>query len=142
MRQLGNHHLLKQQDKSNYKGFFMTKTCSEGLLAGPQPNDFKIRKLLVSLGNTYVRCTPAERRNIMRALKTFAFGKAKSISLYDTWSEDDAKTCDQTLKAISPKMANDFRRWAAELLRDGRNIVGNVKRLEDELVVRASIEEP
>ena len=120
----------------------MTKTSRVGQLAAQLPNDFKIHKLLVSLGNTYVRRTAADRRKVMRALNKFAFGKSNSVFLCDLWSEDDAKSCYLELKAISPKMANDFRSWAAELLRVGHNRMGALKRLEDTLVVRTWMEEP
>jgi hypothetical protein len=39
-------------------------------------------------------------------------------------------------------MANDFRRWAAELLEAGRNNKLALKCLMDELEVRTWIEEP
>jgi hypothetical protein len=54
--------------------------------AEPLPDDFKIHRLLVNLGNAYVRRSAAERRNIMRAFNKFAFGKAKSASYWDLWS--------------------------------------------------------
>jgi hypothetical protein len=46
------------------------------------------------------------------------------------------------MKPISPKMANDFRRWAAELLRTGGNNNLALKCLMDELVCRRWLEEP
>ena len=78
----------------------------------------------------------------MVALKKFAFGKAKSALYRDLWSKDDAKNCYLVLKAISPKMANDFRSWASELLKAGGNNKLALKCLMDELVIRTWIEEP
>ena len=97
----------------------MAKACSDGLIAGPQPNDFEYRKLMVNLGNTYVRLTAGDRRKVMRALEQFAFGKAKEASYWDRWSKEDVKSCVLQVKLISPKMANDLRRWASELLKTG-----------------------
>ncbi len=99
----------------------MAKNYNDGWFAEPQPNDFKFRKLLVTLGNEYVRQTAANRRNIMRALKKFTFGKADEVSYWDRWSKDEAKSCYLALKPISPQMANDFRRWASALLKSGDN---------------------
>ena len=120
----------------------MTKTSGVGPLVVQLLVDFKIHKLLVRLGNAYRRLTTADRRKVMRALKKFAVGKAKPVFLHNLWSKDDAKSCYLVLKAISPKMANDFRSWAAELLRVGRNHEGEFQRLEDTLVVRTWFEEP
>ena len=120
----------------------MEKTCGDGLVAGPQPNDFEIRKLVVNLGNAYVRLAARDRLKVMRALKQFAFGKNSSASYWDRWSEDEMKRCFLQMKPISPKMANDFRRWAAEHLEAGRNNKLVLKCLMDELEVRTWIEEP
>jgi len=120
----------------------MKKTLSVGSVAGLQPDGFKIRKLLVNLGNAYARHTAAERRNVMRAFKKFAFGKAKSAFYWDLWSKDDAKSCYLLLKPISPKIANGLRRWASELLKTGGNNKLALKCLMDELVIRTWIEEP
>jgi hypothetical protein len=120
----------------------MDKTHSNGLVAGPQPNEFEIRKLTTKLGNSFVRLTAAKRRNFMRALKHFMFGKASSISERDFWSKDEAKTCYLLLKPISPKMANDFRRWTSEHLKTGRNNKLALKCLMDDLVIRTWIEDP
>jgi hypothetical protein len=120
----------------------MNQTNSNGLVVGPQPGDFELRKLIVNLGNAYVRLAARDRQKVIRALKQFAFGKASSAFYWDRWSKDDAKCCHLLLKPISPKMANGFRRWAAELLESGRNNKLELKCLMDELEVRTWIEEP
>jgi hypothetical protein len=120
----------------------MEKAMSEGLVAGPQPDDFKLRKLLVNLGNAYVRLTARDRRKVMHLLKQLAFGKASSASYWDLWSKDDAKSCYLLLKPISPKMASDLRRWTSGLLKTGGNNKLALKCLMDELTVRTWIEEP
>jgi hypothetical protein len=120
----------------------MAKTGSVGLVLGPQPNDFEIRKLTVRLGNLFVRLTAAERRKVMRALKQFFFGEASSVSERDLWTKDEAKICYQLLKSISPKMANDFRRWTSEHLKTGRNNKLVLDHLMGSLDVRAWIEDP
>ncbi len=120
----------------------MAKAYSDGLVTGPQPSDFEIRKLIVNLGNAYVRLAARDRRKVMRLLEQFAFGKASSVSYWDRWSKDEMKRCFVQMKPISPKMANDFRRWAAELLEAGRNNKLALKCLMDELEVRTWMEEP
>ena len=120
----------------------MAKIGSVGLVAGPQSNEFEIRKLTTKLGNSFVRLTAAERRKVMRTLKQFTFGKASSASERDLWSEDEAKTCYLLLKPISPKMANDFRRWTSEHLKTGRNYKLVLDSLMGTLDVRAWIEDP
>ncbi len=120
----------------------MAKIGSVGLVPGLQPNEFEIRKLTVKLGNSFVRLTAAERRKVMRALKQFTFGKASSVSEQDLWSKDDAKTCYLLLKPISPKMANDFRRWTSEHLKTGRNNKLALFCLKDTLEIRTWIEDP
>jgi hypothetical protein len=120
----------------------MNKTSSEGLVSGPQPDEIKLRKLMVILGNDYVRLAARERKKVMRALEQSAFGKKSSVGYWDPWSEDEMKRCYMRLKPISPKMANDFRRWASELLKVGRNDKLAIKSLMDELDCRRSIEEP
>ena len=120
----------------------MAKAYSHGPVTGPQPSDFELRKMIVNLGNAYVRLAPRDRQKVMRALKQFAFGKASSAFYWDRWTKDDAKCCYLLLKPISPKMANGFRRWAAALLESGRNNKLELKCLMDELEVRTWIEEP
>ena len=119
----------------------MKKTLDDGRVFGLPLDNFKLRKLVVSLGNTYVRRRTADRRKVMRALKQFAFGKAKEVSYWDRWSKEDAKRCYLLLKPISPKMANDVRRWASELLKTGNNNKLALKCLMDELEIRTWIEE-
>jgi hypothetical protein len=75
------------------KGFRMEKTYGEESVAVPLPDDFKLRKLVVNLGNAYVRLTAADRRKVMRLLEQLAFGKASSASYWDCWSMDDMKSC-------------------------------------------------
>lgn len=92
----------------------MAKAYSDGLVTGPQPNDFEIRKLIVNLGNTYVRLAARDRRKVMRALKQFTFGEASTALYWDRWSKDDIKRCYLQLQPISQEMANDLRRWASD----------------------------
>ncbi|MGD0157924.1 MAG: hypothetical protein ABSB50_17685 [Terracidiphilus sp.] len=125
----------------------MGKTNVGGPNAGLQPDDFKLRKLVANLGNAYVRLAARDRRKVMRALKQitfeqFAFGNASSVSNWDRWSKDEMKRCFLQMKPISPKMANDFRRWAAELLETGRNNRLHLNLLMGELEFRTWIEEP
>jgi hypothetical protein len=120
----------------------MQKATSEGPVIGPQPDNLKLRKLIVRLGNAYVRLTPRDRRKVMRLLKQLAFGKADSASYWDLWSKDDAKSCYLLLRPISTKMSNDFRRWTSEHLRARGNCKLVLKCLMDELEVRTWIEEP
>jgi hypothetical protein len=120
----------------------MAKKCSVGSVAGPQPDRFKLRKLEVNLGNTYVRLAARDRRKVMRVFNEFAFGKAKEAYYWDRWSKEDAKSCVLQLKPISPKMANDLRRWASVLLKTGENNKLTLKCLMDELEVRTWMEEP
>jgi len=120
----------------------MEKTYGEESVAVMLPDNLKLRKLVVNLGNAYVRLAPRDRRRVMRALEQFAFGKTNTASYWDLWSKDDAKSCYLLLKPISPKMANDLRRWASELLKTGGNDKLALKCLMDELEVRTWIEEP
>jgi hypothetical protein len=120
----------------------MGQTYSEGPDSGPQPDEFKLRKLKVTLGNAYVRLAARDRRKVMRTLEQFAFGKKSSVGYWDPWSKDEMKRCHLQLKPISPKMANDLRRWASELLKVGWNNRLALKSLMDELDGRRSIEEP
>ncbi len=120
----------------------MDQTSSDGAVAEPQPDDFKLRKLRVNLGNAYVRLAVRDRQKVMRLLEQFAFGKASTASYWDLWSKNDAKSCYLLLKPISPKMANDLRRWASELLKTGGNDKLALKCLMDELIIRTWIEEP
>jgi hypothetical protein len=120
----------------------MENTHSEGPVAKPQPDNFKLRKLEVNLGNAFVRLAAKDRRKVMRLLNQLAFGKASSVSYWDRWSKDDMKSCCLQMQPISQKMANDLRRWASELLRTGRNNKLDLKCLMDELIIRTWIEEP
>ena len=124
------------------KGFSMKQICSKEPISAPQPDQFQISKLIVTLGNTYVRLSARERQKVMRALTQFAFGKKTSVNCRDLWSESEMKRCYLQLKPISPKMANDMRRWASKLLKVGHNNCGALKCLMDELHCRRSVEEP
>ncbi len=42
----------------------MAKALIEGPAAGPQPVDLKLRKLIVNLGNEYVRLSARDRRKV------------------------------------------------------------------------------
>ena len=117
----------------------MGKTFNERPAAGLQPDEFKVRKLIVNLGNAYVRLVARDRRKVMRLLEQFAFGKASTY--WDRWSADDMQACHLQLQSISPKMAKDFRRWSSELLKAGDNTTLALNCLIDELVCRIWIEE-
>lgn len=110
--------------------------------AGTQPDDFKLRKLVVNLGNAYVRLAARDRRKVMRLFEQIAFGKASSASYWDRWSKDDMKTCYLQLQPISQKFANYMRRWAAQHLKTGGNNKLALKCLMDELECRTWIEDP
>ena len=120
----------------------MRIAVSVGPVLGSPPDGFKLRKLIVNLGNAYARLSARDRRKVMRCLEQFTFGTNSSAAYWDTWSKDDAKRCYLQLQPISQKMANDLRRWAAELLKTGGNKKLAVKCLMDELIVRTWIEEP
>ena len=120
----------------------MEKASSEEPVQGPPPDGLKLRKLMVNLGNAFVRLTAADLRKVMRLIQHFAFGKNRTVSYWEHWSNDGLKFCCLQMKPISPKMANDFRRWAAELLRTGGNNNLALKCLMDELVCRRWLEEP
>ena len=120
----------------------MKKTNSEGPVAWPQPDNIKLRKLEVRLGNLHVRQTKRNRLTVMRALKQVTFGKASSVSYWDRWSKDEMKRCFLQLQPVSEEMANDFRCWAFELLKTGSNNKLMLKCLMDELEVRTWMEDP
>ena len=120
----------------------MAETYGNGLLEGPQPDEFELRKLSVTLGNAFVRLAARDRQKVMRALEQFLFGKNNSAAYWDLWSKVEMKVCCMQLKPISQKMANDLRRWASMHLKVGRNNRLALKCLIDELVVRTWIEEP
>ncbi len=125
----------------------MAKNHSDGSVAEPQPNDFKFRKLLVNLGNEYVRLATANRRStIMRALKKFTLSvkppMKAPIHIGTAGPRMICGSCYLALKPISPQMANDFRRWASALLKSGDNNKLALKCLTDGLVIRTWIEEP
>lgn len=115
-----------------------TVTDDDGL----QPDDFKLRKLVANLGNAYVRLAAKDRQKVMRLIEKFTFGNASSVSYWDRWSKDEMTRCFLQMKPVSAKIANDFRRWANELLKAGRNYKLALKCLMDELQVRTWIEEP
>jgi len=120
----------------------MEQTYSEAPVSRPQPEEFKLRKLKVSLGNAYVRLAARDRQKVIRAMAEFTFGKKSSATYWDPWSNDEMKRCYLQLKPISKKMANDLRRWASEHLKAGWNNRLALKALMDELDCRRSIEEP
>jgi hypothetical protein len=119
----------------------MVQTHSEGPVSVPQPDKFKLRKLQVALGNTYVRLAARDRHKVMRSLKQFAFPTGSGADYSDPWSKDEMNDCHLQLKPISQKMANDLRRWASELLKAGWNYRLALQCLMDELDGRRSIEE-
>jgi hypothetical protein len=120
-----------------------TVTATETVTDGDgQPCDFKLRKLVVNLGNAYVRLAAKDRRKVMRLIEKFAFGNASSVSYWDRWCKDEMKRCFLQMKPISPKVADDFRRWANQLLKTGRNNKLHLNFLMGELEVREWIEDP
>ena len=120
----------------------MRNTYSEASVTAPQPDEIKLRRLKVTLGNLYVRLAARERRKVMRLLEQFTFGKKRSAADSDPWSKAEMKLCYSQLVPISQEFANDFRRWASELLRVGHNNRLALRCLLDELEVRTWIEDP
>jgi hypothetical protein len=116
----------------------MKKTHSVRSVAGSQRNYFKLRKSLVNLGDEYRRLAPCDRRPVMRILEQFS-GNIEEATYWDRWSMEEAKSCFLKLKPISPKMANDLRRWASELLKTGGNDKLALKNLMLELTMRTWI---
>jgi hypothetical protein len=104
--------------------------------AGPQPDYLELRKLVVNLINEYLRLTEPDRRKVTGLLDKFFLGQADTLPTWDHWSEDDMQACCLQLQPISRRMANDFRRWASELLKTGRNNRFEVGLLKDELQER------
>jgi hypothetical protein len=119
----------------------MKKANGDGPAAGQQPDDLERRKLVVNLGNIFVRLPPAKRRKAITLLERFTFGKASSVSYWDRWTKEGSQSCYLRLKLISPKMADYFRRWASEPLKAGGNIKLALKCLVDDLTIRTWIEE-
>jgi hypothetical protein len=111
----------------------MERIYSEGPASFTQPDEFKLRKLTVRLGNAYVRLGARDRNKVMRALEQFTFGTKSRVGYWDMWSKDELKCCYLQLKPISQKMAKDLRRWASKLLRLGHNNRLALKCLTDEL---------
>jgi len=111
----------------------MKKTNGDRPVAGPLPDYLEFRRLVVSLGNAYVRLAERDRRKVMRLLDQITFGKASSGSLWELWSKDDMQACYLKLKPISQKMANDLRLFASVLLKTGRNDKLALRWLMDEL---------
>jgi hypothetical protein len=106
----------------------MHKAKNSDRAAGPQPDVFKLRRLGVKFGNACMRVATPDRRKVMRLaapdrqrvkqiLEQFTFGNITTGSNRGTRSKDDIKRCYLQLHSISPKIANDFRRWAADLLK-------------------------
>ena len=130
----------------------MHKAKNSDRNAGPQPDDFKLRKLSVKLRKAYMRVATPDRRRVMRLsapdrqrvmrlLEQFTFGKTSTASYRDPRSKDEIKCCYLQLQPISQKMANDFRRWASELLKAEHNYRLAVRSRIAELVRRARAEE-
>ena len=114
----------------------MTKKSSVGQLAVQLPDDFKIRKLEVNLINEYLRRTEPDRQKVTGLLDKFFLGQADTLPTWEHWSEDDMQACYLHLQPISQRLANDFRRWASELLKAGCNSRLAVGLLKDELQER------
>jgi|HubBroStandDraft_1064217.scaffolds.fasta_scaffold433052_1 hypothetical protein len=68
----------------------MKKTNGDGPAAGQQPDDLERRKLVVNLGNIFVRLTLAKRRKAMTLLERFTFGNSSSVSYWDSWTKEDS----------------------------------------------------
>jgi hypothetical protein len=136
----------------DYKGFNMKKSKNNRWVAEPQPDNFKLRKLSVKLDRAYMRVVTPDRRRVMRLsvpvrqwvmrlLEQFTFGKTGTASSRAPRTKDDIKCCYLQLQPISQKMANDFRRWASELLKAEHNYRLAVGSRIAELVRRARAEE-
>jgi len=130
----------------------MKQKQNQSRVAGPHPDDFKLRKLAVKFGNACMRlATPdrrkvmrlaaPDRRRVMRLLEQFTFGKTSTASYRDLWSKDDIKCCYLQLQPISQTVANDFRRCASELRKAAHNYRLALRSRIAELVRRARIEE-
>jgi hypothetical protein len=80
----------------------MEQTYCDGSVAEPQPDEFKLRKLRVNLGNAFVRLAVRDRLKVMRSLNQFTFGNTGAVSYRDPWSKDDMKaaicSCNQSRK--------------------------------------------
>ncbi len=109
------------------------KTTHSVRSVGPPPDDLKLHKLMVKLGDAYERLAERDRRKVMRLLDQITFGKASSGSYWELWSKDDMQALYLKLKPISQKMANDFRLFASVLLKTGRNDKLALRWLMDEL---------
>ena len=107
-----------------------------------RPDELKIRRIVVNLGNVFVRLTAADRKKVLRILEKVAYGKTGTTFYWDCWSEDDMRACHRQLKPISQKMAYGWSRWASLHLKAACNNRLAMKRLVDELVCRTWIEEP
>ena len=80
----------------------MEKASSEEPVQGPPPDGLKLRKLMVNLGNAFVRLTAADRRKVMRLIQHFAFGKNRTVSYWEHWSNDGLKFCCLQMKRLPP----------------------------------------
>ena len=118
----------------------MPQKYRENSLLYPDSHEIRHRKLIVSLGNAFVRLTARDRQKVIRILTQFTFGNANNIAYWVPWSKNELKRCNLQLIPISQKMANDLYRWGSELLKAGYNKRIALKRLLDELHYRRSIE--
>jgi len=59
----------------------MEQTYSEAPVSRPQPEEFKLRKLKVSLGNAYVRLAARDRQKVIRAMAEFTFREEEQCYL-------------------------------------------------------------
>ena len=95
---------------------------------GLRHDHFNIRKLGVKFRNACMRVATPDHRKVMRLaapdrqrvkdlLEQFTFGDITTGSYRGTRSKDDIKCCYLQLQSFSPKIANDFRRWAFDLLK-------------------------
>lgn len=119
----------------------MSKAFNGGPIAKPQPDDLKLRKLVVKLGNAYVGLSTQDRRKVLRLLERVIFGEKTAVSFWDRWSQEDMRACYTQLQPISQKIAKVWHRWASEHLKTGHNICLVVRCLMDELICRMWREE-
>ena len=68
-----------------------------------------------------MRLAAPDRQRVKDLLEQFTFGDITTGSYRGTRSKDDIKCCYLQLQSFSPKIADDFRRWAPDLLKAEHN---------------------
>jgi hypothetical protein len=119
----------------------MNQTQNQGSDAGPQLDTIKVKKIVVNMGNTYVRLAARDRRKVKRLIEKVIFKKADSAYYWDRWTKEEMQACYMQLLPISQKMANGWRRWASAHLKAGENYCLSINVLMDTLICRRWIEE-